>query len=351
MATGGAGLTSYEKFGMIYMNPAAFALPENGKFSLLKIGANINYDWYNLYTVYNTMSQNNMDLSKLSSTQWKSLLNLRSVIGVTGPLALGYMWDGIGLLLYNDILTSMSVKQAPGLPYVDFGAYADLGFMVGFGFKIPMPVFLGKFTQTYGGITIKYINRFKYENPRLSLLEAYDLGMSLMTFQKGFYWGQAIGSDIGFLIRSEQWSGGLVIRDWFQTQFNWTQYSAQFQPITNSPTIKPTYFAPALDIGGSYRFKTVLPKYMISDLILSLDIANSVDFTENYFLKLRLGAEISVLSFLKLRGGVYKGYPTVGFGIVIPFFNLSGTYYTEELGEFPGNMSQQNFVLEMQVVI
>ncbi len=200
MGKGGAGLTSHANFGMLFMNPAAFALYKDLTVSLLKVGASINYDWYQCYTIFDTLSSHGGDLSALSSEQWKALLNLRAMVGITGPLAVGYIYEGIGFLLYNDILTSMVVKQSPGLPYVDFGSYMDVGCLTGVGFEFPLPVFLGKFVKGYGGLSIKFINRFKVEDHRMSIIEAYDMGMSLLSFKKGFLMGQAIGSDFGFMI-------------------------------------------------------------------------------------------------------------------------------------------------------
>ncbi len=352
MAIGGAGITSYDKFGMLFMNPAAFALYDNLKVSLLRAGVSANWDCYNLYTVYDTLSKNGNDFSKLSSDQWKTLLNSRATIGVTGPLALGFIWEGIGFLFYNDLLTSIVVKQAPGLPYVDFGSYTDIGCLAGFGFKIPIPVFLGKFTMVYGGVTVKYIDRIKYENHRMSLLEAYDQGISVMDYKKGFLWGQAIGSDAGFMIKSEDLAFGLVLRDWFNTQFSWREYSADLKPIDatagNNP---PTYFPFQLDIGSSYRIQNVLPKYFISDLTFYLDLDNIQDFSQNFFLKTRIGFEVGFLAFMKLRGGIYQGYPTAGFALIFPFITINGAYYTEELGDIPGSIPEQNLVLEVDIVI
>lgn len=134
IATGGAGITSYDKFGMIYMNPAAFAIPENARISILKTGVTLNYDLYNYYSLYNYLANHNNDLSSLSSSQWKTLLNLNANIGLSGPLAVGYIWQGIGFLIYDDFLTSALVKQGPGLPYVDFGSYYDSNFSCRFRF-------------------------------------------------------------------------------------------------------------------------------------------------------------------------------------------------------------------------
>jgi hypothetical protein len=351
MATGGAGVTSYDKFGMIFMNPAAFALSEKPRFFFLKTGVSGNFGIYNFYDIYSALSKNNNDFTQLSSAQWKKLMNLDVHIGLSGPLSLGYMWEGIGILLYNDFSTSAIVQQTSGLPYVDFGSYLDIGILIGFGFKIPLLIDLGKFSSLYGGITIKYINRLKYENQRMSVLELFDSTLGLMNFKKGLLWGQAIGSDLGLLLKSERWAFGIVLRDWFTTPFGWQEYNLNFQPIASNPPLSATYYMPSLDIGFSYKIKNVLPQYSISDLTLYFDLANVFDFTENFFLKTRLGAEIFAFKFLTLRAGLYKGYLTAGFGINTGFMTINAAYFTEEHGGLPGSKPEEIYTIETQFII
>lgn len=349
MGAGGTGVTAYDKFGMFYMNPATFAVNEKGTFSILKLGAFANYDLLNYYNLYNEIQAVGNDITKLSADQLKQLFSLSANVGMTGPLGFGYIADNMGMLLYNNFMSTATVHQGPGLPFVDFGTYLEFGFTVGYGFKIPVPVFLGKMTRAYGGVTIKYLNRFKYENRRMSLLEMMDAPSTLMSFQKGFLWGQAIGSDLGLLVKDESLAFGLVVRDWFSTHFSWTEYTAEFNAI--SSTNPSTYFSPSCDLGVSYRIRNVISRYMISDLTFSFDIVNAFDFTEYYFLKLRVGLEFSAFGFMRVRTGIYKGYPTFGLGLVFPIVTINTAYYTEELGELPGNIPQSVVVAEIQFII
>lgn len=349
MGAGGVGVTAYDKFGMFTMNPATFAVNEKGTFSILKLGALANFDLISYYSLINAVSAVGGDITQLSAAQMSQLLSMSANVGITGPLGLGYISDNMGMLLTDNFLTSATIHRGAGLPYVDFGTYLEFALTVGYGFKLPVPVFLGKMTRAYGGINIKYLNRLKYENRRMSLLELLDMQDSLMSFKKGFLWGQAVGSDLGLLIKDESLAFGLVVRDWFTTQYSWSEYSAQFQPIAS--TNAPTYYSPSCDLGLSYRIKNVISRYMISDLTFSLDLVNAFDFTEYYLLKLRAGLEFSAFSFLRVRTGIYKGYPTLGLGIVLPLLTINAAYYTEELGDLPGSIPQTVIIAEIQLVI
>jgi hypothetical protein len=90
---------------------------------------------------------------------------------------------------------------------------------------------------------------------------------------------------------------------------------------------------------------------MLSDLTFSLDLVNAFDFTEYYLLKVRLGMEFSAFSFLRVRTGIYKGYPTFGLGLVFPFLTINAAYYTEELGDLPGTIPQTVIIGEVQLVL
>ena len=44
MATGGAGVAGYNKFGLAYVNPASKAFPDFSRFSILEIGVNAGFN-------------------------------------------------------------------------------------------------------------------------------------------------------------------------------------------------------------------------------------------------------------------------------------------------------------------
>ncbi|NPV02759.1 MAG: hypothetical protein HPY53_15405 [Brevinematales bacterium] len=349
IATGGAGIADTARFGIIFMNPAALGVNQIKGFSVLKVGLRANLSLYDLAMLGMRLSQGETSLAALTDAEWQSILNLKSTIGITGPLMLGYIGSGLGLLLYDDIFTSVTVKQAPGLPYVEFATYADIGFTVGYGFELPMPFFLGKFTRVYGGINLKYLNRMKYVDDRMSLVEAFDMGTSIANFQKGFLMGQNISSDVGILVKMLDFSIGLVCRDWFSTGFNWSEYDINFQKNESAPVYEASYFSPALDVGIDLHLD--FGNFLINSMEIYFDVVNSVDFSESYLLKLRLGTEVKFFTFLIARAGLYKGYPTLGIGIDLPVLKINAAYYIEELGNLPGTIPQPNVMVDFQILL
>jgi len=346
LGAGGTGITAYDKFGIYFLNPASFGVTEKEFFSLLRTGFRINYDVYEYYSAIQSVVSKGGDLSSLTYDEINSLNQLVLSFGINGPLGFGYMTEGIGFLFYNDFHSSLATYTSGILPYVDFGSYFDLVFLCGIGRKFTIPLEFGKLITTYAGINIKYINRLKYENPRLSILKAYDLFMS--GFKEGFLWGQAIGSDLGLLLNIENFYFGLTVKDWFNTFFSWNAYNTNFQIISNR-SVEPTYYPATFNIGMSYKLSGLV--YGISQWVFYFDINDVFGFEENYFLKLRFGTEVKFLKIFVARMGLYKGYPTLGFGLEIPVLNINFAYYTEELGKLPGLKPQQNFVLELQILL
>lgn len=243
----------------------------------------------------------------------------------------------------------MVFHQGAGLPYVDFYTIADVGFKAGYGFELPFPFFLGKFGRFYGGFTITYLNRIKYEDPRLSIAEAFDLGMNLAQFNQGLYMAQNISSDLGFLVKLQYVNIGVTVKNWLSTGFRWSEYTGDFQKVTNGTSLPDSSFKPSLDLGFSFNLGK--KKRSPFELTLTADMVNALDFSENYFLKLRAGAEIRLIRILLARAGLYKGYPTLGVGLDLPFLKINAAYYTEELGDLPGSLPQQNVTLEIGLVL
>lgn len=351
MGTGGAGIAASERFGMIYQNPASLAIGDFGEFSVLRVGAMANTDLYDMYLLSQEIDSSSATygLEDFTDDQWEMLLNVDSLVGITGPLSLGYVGQNIGLLLYSEFQTMASVEQSTGLPYVNFGSYLDLGFIVGYGMEIPLPIFLGKMSRFYAGISLKYINRIKVVDERMSLVEAFDTYSKIMDTSGGVLVGQNISADLGFNYQiNERIAAAAVVRDFFNTGFYWTERNSSWEEVENS-AIPMTYFYPALDIGVA--FKSRVSTYRVSELNVYFDIVDCLDFSENYMLKLRLGADVTFLNFLVVRAGLYKGYPTLGLTLDLPVVKINAVYYTEELGDVPGTIPMETALLELEIKI
>ncbi len=348
LATGGAGLAADDKTGLLFMNPAVYAIQANRHFLLASLGGGANFSLIDIYRIYSHLATNSNDLATLTPDMWKSLSSLSLYSSLIGPLYLGYMGDKVGIVLFNDFRTFVRQKASPILPYFEWASYLDIGLQMGVGFSLPDVSFLPRQSRLYGGLSVKIINRLQYTEERLSILELMDKVNGLFSFQSGFLMGQALGSDIGLLYKLDKWRVGLVIRDWFTTSFQWVAYDARFQVISNNAGI--TTWWPSVDIGMSYHLGSILSRYLLGNVILYADLVNITDWKENGWLKTRFGIEGRMLGFVIARAGLYKGYPTLGVGIDLPLIKTHITYYSEELGTVPGAAPLPILVAETQVI-
>ncbi|MFN4216946.1 MAG: hypothetical protein ACK4HQ_06065 [Brevinematales bacterium] len=348
LATGGAGVAADDKTGLLFMNPAVYALTGERKFLLGCMGGGANFSLLDIYEVYNQLSKNSNDIGSLTPEQWRKLSSLSLYTSLIGPLYLGYMGDRVGIVFFNDFRNFVKQKVSPILPYFEWASYLDVGLQMGAGFGLPDVGWLPRQARLYGGIGIKILNRMKYENERLSLLELMDKVNAIMSFQDGFLMGQAIGSDVGLLYKQDRWRFGLVVRDWFTTSFQWVAYDARFKVISNGVGV--TTWWPSVDVGMAYQLGSVFSRYFLGNLVFYADMVNLTDWQENGWLKTRFGVEGRMFGFLLLQGGLYKGYPTVGVGMDFPFVKVHITYYTEELGTIPGASPLPILVSEIQIV-
>jgi len=356
MATGGAGVAGYTRFGDAWMNPASKAASDFSEISILQIGAGVGFGFSPLdlflFTNFFKNGSFSVNSNNLTGSVIQKLIAADPEFSLDGPLCLGWYGKQFSLLLSDELNFGAEPQLSAGLPYVNIGAYFDTTLKGGYAFEIPIPLFLGKFNKVYAGIDVKLIDRFKFDYSRLSLLEAADIGSGLATGENGILNGVGFGSDIGFMMKDEQLAFGLVIRDWFTTPFFWTEYvytNSGIKATTNQQ--ETTYYLPSMDFGASYHIKNIVNRMLLSDLMLYADVNDIFNFTQNYFLRLRLGAEVTCFTFLKVRIGLMSGYPTCGLGIDIPGLKINATYYTEELGIYPGAQAEQHLQANLQIAI
>lgn len=347
MSTGGAGIAAYDKFGMVFMNPAAFGL-SNQKIAILEAGALVNSDTV-LYFISNTNGTFSYDITGMAP-----------IVGLSGPVRLGYVGNQFAALLYSDAWMSAAVRRDAGLPFLDFNFTVDFGFIGGYGFQVMLPQ--GLSGSLFAGINLKFLSRIKIDEPYLTLFDILAISANLPSLlgTYGFYSGQALGSDIGLLWKNGGFCAALVVRDWFSTVFGYRHYTATntadflsgiMTAVPSSLGYVPSVFWPSLDIGMSYRLQDLLVRYLFEDITVYIDIADSLNFSENYLLKLRLGAEVALFAILKVRLGLYKGYPTAGLSLDIPGFRLHAVYAFEELGLYPGAVPQERLLINLQIII
>jgi hypothetical protein len=71
--------------------------------------------------------------------------------------------------------------------------------------------------------------------------------------------------------------------------------------------------------------------------------------TDTLWKNVHLGGEVSLLRFLKVRGGFNQGYLTAGVGLDLFVIELDATYYSRELGNYAGHRQNEALVIGTKI--
>lgn len=362
---GGIYLLNYKESLSFLKNPSVVSINPKGHFYLIKLssmlGANAGY-------LYDTLGLSSYNLNPFNPLQWFGfdwnsltnellkdpyglLINANPEVGIFGPLAIGYVGNGIGIMLYNDFFTSLSIRQAPGLPYVELKTFAELGFAFAFGTYFD----LSKFFTLYTGISVSYSKRYKspffyggtvfevikfYENTQRGIYE-YDVGDSL--------WG-----NVGFILEDNNLNlkYAFVVENFFGRTFFWNRITYDNgQEIIKENNNYISYIPPKFDFGISYDLDRIpyIPAFILSEFSLQLNLINVFDFSEFWFKKVHLGSEVALFKVFKLRGGLSQGYPTFGLGIDFEYITVDVAFSQYEKGVLPGYQGAQNVSISIEI--
>lgn len=360
IGTGGAGVASYSKPGMIFLNPASTSVDKNfWKIYLLNTGAGFNPEFISLY---NKLSS--INASEISNINFDDYIGPKASLGLNGPLGTGCVIKGFTFYVYNLMYTSFWLSPYSGLPNLNLTSLWDLGIMGGYSSALPQEwINFAKsagIDDVYLGFMLKWVHRWKMIFERKDLLSALDYigAFAKGSPNKGIDYGNAFGVDFGSIIKwNEIGIGdlalGIALKDLF-FPFSWTRYSGSSLNYSEKVDTN-TAFSPSFDIGISYVFSENALEGIWNTIFYRpafyFDIINCVDFSESFFNKIRLGGEVKLFKLMPLRLGLNKGFITWGIGIDIPIVKIDFAYYTEEFGTFPGSNPQQIYFLNISLMI
>ncbi len=78
-------------------------------------------------------------------------------------------------------------------------------------------------------------------------------------------------------------------------------------------------------------------------------ITKSTNITSDLFMDLHLGAQLRLLRFITLRGGLNKGWYSLGAGIDLAILELDAALFTEEMGLYPGNKGRTGISVQAAI--
>jgi len=76
---------------------------------------------------------------------------------------------------------------------------------------------------------------------------------------------------------------------------------------------------------------------------------SSSDILTDLLKSLHAGAQLRLLNFLNIRGGLNKGWYSVGAGLDLSFLEIDAAFFTEELGAYPGDKGRSGISVQAAI--
>lgn len=320
-------------------NPKFNQSKDSGIFTLLETGIKINQDLQDLSNFYSDNKDDLDDPAQLDSATLNQILGVKAGLGAQGPLYLGYVGQGWGVALVDNLnINAILGREAP-LPLLHVQGQGHISLVGGYAY----PVSLARKDDLWLGVGLKVFYRGDI-NHEVSLFDLEELS----DIQNEFVINNGIGLDLGLIHRvSERIDLGISVRD-FPT-FVTRPVFGNFGVGSEQKSLK--YIKPNLVTGIAWRpdinfIHAYIPEWFMESLILSFDYSNYFDDGYTFFTRVHAGLEIaSIFNHLFIRAGINQGYFTFGFGIDLVIFQIDYVRFRRELGAYAGDLSEEaNYV-------
>jgi hypothetical protein len=350
-ALGGPHAALNDDLSTLFHNPAGFNTPEP-EMSFAEITAHVGGPLFDIAGIIADAASGGTDV--LTSPQTLDLMRgLYTSATVLGPVAFGYVGNGLGFGIFNTTRATIENKK----PLTLTSSIGEQLIMCGgYSFRIPLPE---KTNSTLdAGLLLKGSLRGSFEIEK-SFLQVPSLissiGPSLLNKQP-FDFVTAIGFDVGLRYSyNEVFTVGIAGRNIFTPTLRSSYDSVNKFLGNNKPDSTTTGIVPLdLSVGTLFSPRLEGAERILSDLKIMLDYNDILDFlthpetSKHPLLNLGLGVELGLLEILSLRAGFYEGLFAAGIGLDLHFFTLNTSMFGRELSSEPGMRPVYNMMVGLE---
>jgi hypothetical protein len=349
-ALGGMHAALADDISVLVSNPAGFR-SAGPQFSVAELTTNLSGPIFSIADVVFRIVGGASPTSLLLEPDVQKLLtSLYAGATINGPLALGYIGDGLGFGFFNS--TGMTFSTEGTVPTVTTTMREDLLFVAGYGFRIPLSERLQS-TLDFG-FSVKAFTRagIAWSESILSFFSLLTSPSMGVFFDQPFTLDVGFGLDAGVLYAwNRTLSVGLVARNLYSPVARNSYASANSFSSGAASTF--TYGMAPLDLALGLLYTpriAFLEAYMSSPKIM-LDYNDMFDFwthpdtASNPLLHIGLGLEVTLLDVLAVRAGLGNGYFSAGLGLNLTAFRLDLTMFGRELSTEPGLRPSYNLII------
>jgi hypothetical protein len=322
---GGCAVALCDDEQALFMNPAGLGQITDKEYALVALQGEANRD-------YRRVTNKTDGLSDQDTPEARAANNdaLSAVMGQHARLAasnLSYYLGGTGFgaaFLYQAV--SAVAVQRPTNPRIHATGDIDSVLTGAIARQIPGPRVLFR-DQSHGwwGVGLKFLSRRSLDHE----FDARDFaGLSEKDLRDRAFKGATFDLDGGILWRlANPWypSLGLAINNVLGTEVD---------PLIGRLPRQIAVGAAIRPLGG--------PPERNRKLVLAADL-HDVDGRGTLFTRLRVGAEVEMHRYIKIRGGFRGGYPTAGFTADFGDARFEAAVWSEELGDRPGDREDRRY--------
>lgn len=349
MALGGSFSSIPTAEFSFFGNPAAFAAPK-GSLTIISTDA-----WaYIKPTLANLRSFSEAANSSNAFSAIAGLMPTNGGIGGGGAASIGYAGKGLGLGFFA---VSDGFAAGDTIPGAVFKSDTELSAVIGLG----IPVKLFGSTLSIGG-DLRPFYRIRSDTALADIVNAVASGPNSQGSaldSLGASAGFGLAMDLGASLQLGSFGIGLAIRDiapsfpiWkgsLQELFTSLQ-GGSFPTATDSSNT--ANLIPNITAGLSWKPR-LLPG--VVDPALYLELQDPVSVARNWsgagsaLNLLHVGAEVKLISFITLRGGINRGWLSAGAGVKLLFLDLNAAVFTEELGALAGDSPRSGLSVQAAI--
>ncbi len=141
---------------------------------------------------------------------------------------------------------------------------------------------------------------------------------------------------------------GLAFKDGSFTAQDVIDHNISALPFsgTTAAALIPTYTA---GLGLRLFENTKFEPSVYAEVDDPLALFSSSDILTDLLTSLHAGAQIRILNFLNIRGGLNKGWYSVGAGLDLSFLEIDAAIFTEELGAYPGDKGRSGLSVQAAI--
>jgi len=354
-ALGGAHTTFDEGISTLFANPAGFAHAEQ-EIQLTELTTWVSGPMFSLSSAIAEALDGDPEEVLTTPEVTDLTRNLYTRVGLTGPVALGFVGDGIGFGIFSD--GGIGIETVSGRT-LEISAEERMLALGGVGFPVPLP--RGTPGRLYGGVLMKGFMHgvTSFREDLLDIPDLVDDGDFGRFTDEPFVLTTGVGFDLGMRYdRSERLSYGVTAKNVLAPAVA-TSYESLDDFLDGEDSVdRERLWAPVeLNLGVRYRPEAPERLSGVSSTTLYFDYRDAIDFlvrpdeNDNIALKPALGVEVVMLRVLAVRAGFARGLPAAGFGIDAGPVEVNTAVFGSELSGEPGLRSVFNAMLGIRVRI